>query len=454
LTAARGRIECTPKETKDVSESPEKTEKKDASAGSEPPPKDVTAAVAEANADEAPREVLASAAPPALTGAGDAGDDAGDAGDDAGDDEQGGGAGDATPEAIARRVAAFGEEDESERMARQEERKLAERRAKTKKGKKGGLEAAASKRLAKIAEKAQPKKMIATAVDGADPLLHQTARLTSWAKKNQKAVAAVVGAGVLAVGILAGNDHFQQKKEAEASAELAKGVAAERGRIGEPGKDADEPTMGAKDTRPLFKTAEERRETAIKTLKDVEARFPGTGAAILARLSEGSLQLDARNADLAIAAFDDVKASPLAQNDAEVRGRALEGLGFAYELKGNADDALKAYRELENTVDVLGFKELALYHQARVYEGKGDKDKAKELLKTVHERINKPGENYPFPYLKDVADDRLRALDPTAVPPKPPAFGGPGGGGGNEEQIRKLIEQLQKRGQGQPGKAP
>ena len=92
-----------------------------------------------------------------------------------------------------------------------------------------------------------------------------------------------------------------------------------------------------------------------------------------------------------------------------------------------------------------------MYHQARVLEAKGDKDKAKELLKTVHERINKPGENYPFPYLKEVADDRLRALDPAALPPKQQGqMGGPGGNKMSEEQIKKLIEQLKKNGGGAP----
>jgi hypothetical protein len=350
----------------------------------------------------------------------------------------------ATPEAIARRVAAFGEEDEAERIAREEEQKLAERRAKArgKKGKKG-LEAAASKRLAKIAEKAQPKKMVATAVDGADPLLKQTARLSTWVKKNQTAVGTIVLVALAALGGLAGYNHFQHKKEADASADLAKAVADEHGRIGDPDKDDD--TNGIKDPRPVFKTAEARRDAALKKFQGVESKYPGTGAAILARLSEGSLQLDARNADAAIAAFEEVKGSPLAAVDAEVRGRAVEGLGFAYELKGNQDEALKTFRELENAVDVVGFKELGMYHQARVYEAKGDKDKAKELLKTLHDRLNKPGDNFPFPYLKDVADDRLRALDPSAVPPKP-SIGGPGGNKMDQQQLQKLFEQMKMKG--------
>jgi hypothetical protein len=136
-----------------------------------------------------------------------------------------------------------------------------------------------------------------------------------------------------------------------------------------------------------------------------------------------------------------------------VKGRALEGLGFAYELKAqatpadgpkNLDDALKYFRELENS-DVKGFKELGMYHQARVYEAKGDKDRAKELLKSLRERVSKPGEGHPFPYLEVVTDDRLRAIDPTAIPQKQSgALGGPGGGKMSEAQMKQLIEQLQK----------
>ena len=35
---------------------------------------------------------------------------------------------------------------------------------------------------------------------------------------------------------------------------------------------------------------------------------------------------------------------------------------------------------MENSVDVKGFKELAMYHQARVLEAKGDNDGANEQL--------------------------------------------------------------------------
>ncbi len=391
---------------------------------------------------------------------------AADDSDEARDEERSGEPEDAArPEAVLKRVEALGEEDESERVAREEENKLAERRRVQKKGKKrGGLEAAASKRLAKIGAKAPVRRTVATAAD-TDAVVDRAVEFGEWAKKNQGLVGIVAALGVLALVALSGYAYLHHKHELDASVQFARAVGDQFGRIGDPPKDDD--TDAPRDPRPLFRTVEDRREAALKGYRDVETRFPGTGAAILSRLSEGSLLLDKHDVDGAVSAFDDVKVSPLAHADAEVRGRSLEGLGFAYELKAEAaqgdaktaalDDALKTFRELENT-DVKGFKELGMYHQARVFEAKGDKDKAIQLLKSLHERVSKPDSDkaHPYPYLETVTDDRLRALDPSALPPKNPGtLGGPGGNQMSEAQIRKLIEQMQRQqAQKQGGGAP
>ena len=370
-----------------------------------------------------------------------------------------------SPEAIAKRVDALGAEDEAERMARIEEEKLAERRAKTKVGKKrSGLEAAASKKLASIGNKPPPpRRTSAAAAADADPLLRRTTELSKWAKEHQPVVVGVGLALVVALLGTAGYTWWAQSRETNASAELTKAVADERGRIGDPDKEEDPDRP--RDPRPVFKTEADRRDSALAKYRDIESKYKGTGAAYLSRLQEGSLLLDKHDVDGALAAFNDTKTSPLAQADVEVRGRAIEGTGFAHELKAAADpgsasaqldEAIKAFRELENT-DVQGFKELGMYHQARVYELKGDKDKAKELLKSLHERVTKPGENHPFPYLEQVTDDRLRALDPTALPAKPSGPMGPMGAGAggqpkmSEAQMKALIEQLKKQ---QSEKAP
>jgi hypothetical protein len=367
----------------------------------------------------------------------------------------------ASPEAIARRVAALSEEDEIERLARVEEAKLAERRKAQRKGKKkGGLEAAASKRLAKIGSKAVVQRSVPTVAE-AEPLIDRAVKLQDWAKKNQGTVSAIVGAGLLALVGVGIYSYVEKRHEMQASGELAKALSDEKGRIGDPDK-ADENERIHDDT-PIFKTVDDRREAALREYRDVESKFKGTGAAILARLGEGALLLDKRDVAGATAAFDEVRDSALAKADPEVRGRALESLGFADELKAESedgdakkatlDDAAKVFRELENT-DVMGFKELGMYHQARIFEKQGDKAQAIEMLKKLHERVTKPGDNHPFVYLEHVADDRLRALDPSALPAKAPGqLGGPGQNQLSQAQLRRLIEQAQK-GKGNPTPKP
>ena len=330
----------------------------------------------------------------------------------------------ASPEAIAKRVEAFGGEDESDRIAREEEQKLAERRRKLKKrGGKKGLELAASKKLSKIGKKGRPTRAVPAAVEAADPLIERTQRFGEWAQKNAKVVWSVVGVAVVLLAGLGTYTYFDKKKSQDASKGLAAAVADERAPIGDPDKVKDD-----EDVPPLmFKTQDERRDAALSKYHDVATKYPGTGAATLARLGEGSLLLDKRDADKAVDAFTDVKDTALAKADAEVRGRAVEGLGFAYELRAqlkpegrdkDLDAAIQAFRELEAT-DTLGFKELGMYHQARVYEAKGDTTKAKEVLHALHDRLAAPDkQGHQLDSLAALADDRLRRLAPMALPPK------------------------------------
>ena len=378
-------------------------------------------------------------------------------------------------EAIAERVASMGEESDIDRIAREEEQKLSLRK-KGKKGKKG-LEAAASKRLSKIGEvkvKRPSAASDAVMTSDADPLLERAARLSKWIKEHRQTFGGVVAVALLGVGGFLGYTYWQTKHEADASAILAQAFADEHGHVSDKGDDDDD-DVKPHQLYPTFKTVDARRDAAIGKYKEVQSKFAGTGAAILARLAEAGLLLDKGDAKGAIAAYDEVKASPLAQADAEVRGRALEGIGFADELLAQSDvagkdahldAALAVFKQLEQ-VEMKGFKELGQYHQARVLQAKGDKAKAIELLKEVEKRVAEPGSEHPFSYLEYVVDDRLRALDPSALPPKPKGTRGMGGPGGppaggpggdvdmSDPQIQDLIRQLQQQqGQGGGGNIP
>jgi hypothetical protein len=343
------------------------------------------------------------------------------------------------PEEIAKRIDRVGGETEIERLAREEEEKLAARRREKKKaGKKKGLEAAASKKLAKIGDK--PKRAVATALPLApdvDPLIDRTAKLSKWARQNQRFVSGLLTLVFLA--LVAGGVYLyiQKKHEGDASLVLASAIADERGRVGDPEK--DKPQAGQlQDLRPIFKTDAERRDAALAKYREVQQKYSGTGAAIFGRLGEAAILLDKRDASGALAAYNDVKASALGQVDAEVKARSLEGIGFADELLAAdkpdqkdhyLDEAMKSYKALAD-VDARGMKELGQYHQARIHEERGEKDDAITLLKAVHEATTKVGTEHPFYYLETVADDRLRGLDRNAIPSK---------------SVQRMIEQMQKQ---------
>jgi hypothetical protein len=63
--------------------------------------------------------------------------------------------------------------------------------------------------------------------------------------------------------------------------------------------------------------------------------------------------------------------------------------------------------------------------------------------------VTEPGETRPFSYLEQVVEDRLRELDPAALPPKAPKFGGFGQGQSpdmTDPQIQKILEQIKQKG--------
>jgi hypothetical protein len=362
------------------------------------------------------------------------------------------------PEAIAARIEKMGEESEADKTAREEEQKLLARR---KQQKKSGLEAAASKRLAKIGETAVKRPSAVSA----DPGLDRATKFTKWVEANRQTVGLLVGVALIGGGGLAGWWYVQDKHTIDASLLLGQAFAADHGRIVTKDHEDDDTAAASKQLYPSFPTSSERRAVSLAKYRSLQAKYPGTGAAIISRLSEGALLLDAADGQGALEAFDAVASSPLAQADSEVRGRALEGKGFADELLADKsesnhdkylDDAMTVYRALE-AVDVAGFKELGMFHQSRIALARGDKARAVELLKDVTKRVQDPGQTHAFAYLQFAAEDRLRDLDPSALPPKAPAKGAGEGAGGSstpdmsDPKIQELIRKLQAQAKGGGG---
>ena len=262
-----------------------------------------------------------------------------------------------------------------------------------------------------------------------------------WFRQNSSLVQ-YIGLAAIVGGIAWGVYSWRSTSTSESSsADLMYGVLADRGRVlaDAPPKKDDEIEI-----LPTFKTEEQRETVALAEYRKVEKEHPSTGAASLARLGEAGILLDKGSWDESLAAYREIKASPLGNADPDVRGRSMEGIGFALEAKGDVDGAVKAFRELDSVAE-KGFPVLALYHQARLAWGKGDKDAAASALKDAREKLKADPEEKNLVYLKNVIDELQRQVDPSAVPKAPPRMPSAGSGpegGMSMEDLQKLQEQI------------
>jgi hypothetical protein len=262
-----------------------------------------------------------------------------------------------------------------------------------------------------------------------------------WASRNATTIAALVLVAILGGAGYGGWNWYSMSKIEEASTELTAGVQADRGRVDE----APAPKAGEEELTPVFKTNAARADAALDGYRKARSIAPSSGAAILARLGEAGILLDKQSYDEALAAYREVKASPLAAADPDVRGRAIEGAAFAIEAKGDKDAALKAFKELDSVVGIHGFQELGMYHQARLLALKGDaasKEQALKLLKDAKEKIQTSGESSHVAYLTGVVEELQHTLDPSTAPKK--SVAGPNRQI-SQEDIDKMLQKMKQQ---------
>lgn len=144
----------------------------------------------------------------------------------------------------------------------------------------------------------------------------------------------------------------------------------------------------------------------VKQAQDAMPKFDGlvSGKDAVADLSKLYL------ADLARRAQDHAKAETLYREYLKAAGpkdplrfTATEGLGYALEAQGKLDEALAELTKLADIGD-KAFADLALTHQARIKEAKGDKAGAAELYRAL---LDKHAESK----YRDLAEQRLATLE-------------------------------------------
>ena len=306
------------------------------------------------------------------------------------------------------------------------------------------------KRAAEAEEDIQPDRLLPSEMVD-DALARGSDRAIKWLINNWKWLQwALVGSVVVGGGLLT-YKYYSDEAASGSSQSLGDAISAEEATVIPKDKDDRTDEQKLNDPRVIFASDAEKNQAAL----DSYTKVAGTsgGAAILAKLGAAGVLLDKAEWDGAIAAFDAVLGTPLAGADVDVKGRALEGKGFALEAKGDNDAALAVFESMaELTSD--NFKTVSLYHQARIIEVKGEKDKAIEKLKEAKKAVEKAKldtalvtSQHPYRWIEKAIEDELGRLDPSALPPKAP------GGGGIDALPEHIKQKLREQGL-QPGIPP
>jgi tetratricopeptide (TPR) repeat protein len=164
------------------------------------------------------------------------------------------------------------------------------------------------------------------------------------------------------------------------------------------------------DDEPPFASQTEKDEALIKELANVRQKYPRSRAAITADLPLGEAQLRLGRPDEALRSFQDfLKASAA---DDPLRAEALEGEGYAYEAKGQLDQALSSFDALSKSkTEFLGG--MGLYHRGRILVAQGKKQEAAEAFAQI-------STSFPNTPAARLASDRLALLAEQGIKPPPP----------------------------------
>jgi predicted negative regulator of RcsB-dependent stress response len=275
-----------------------------------------------------------------------------------------------------------------------------------------------------------------------DAFARTTHAVTGWVRRHFTVVQ-----WVIVVALVGGIGyqvyvHHKGKVEGRTTDALVAGVTEELSRVGDEAASEDAQT-GLGDPRPVHKTHEERLKAAEAAYRKVSE---GDNAKALARLGLAGVLYDQKKFKDALAEYRAVKDGPLAQKDADVRARSIEGVGLSQEGAGELDAALKTFHELANQ-DSAPVSALGLYHQARIEKSKGELDKAKSHLTAALKKI--ADSKLEQVYVEQVARELLGSIDPSAVPPPSPQSLTKEQRAQLEqiEKLKKMAEQTQKAAQ-------
>jgi tetratricopeptide (TPR) repeat protein len=276
---------------------------------------------------------------------------------------------------------------------------------------------------------------------------------------------AVAAAAIAIVGFL-GWQYREETTSAAAGTLLEEAIEIASARIESPdaADEASEDEDEDADEERTFPTRTARDEAALEAYEALRSQYPGHPSAGIARLGAARTLLALGRNDEAREMYQEALDRDGGRSGT-IAWQALEGIGFAQEAAGNADEARATYERLGD-LDGHSYEQIANYHLARLMLARGERDEARtalrELVDALRAETVEDSSEPRFPYLLAQAEVRLRELDPSSATSAGPqllgpgggaAGGGPGGGGGDidPEQLQELIRQFQAQQQGGGG---
>ncbi len=213
---------------------------------------------------------------------------------------------------------------------------------------------------------------------GPDRFQVAASEAASWMASRQKQILVAALAVVAVVAAMIGVASYREGQKAKAGGDLYRAIDVASGQVSAiPLPNADR----------VYKTTEEKEKAVLAEAEKVRQRHGGTRAAVTATLLEGDAQLELKDYDKAIAAYQ--RYLDTAPSDDSLRFGALDGLARAQEGKNDLDGAAKTW---EKAAGIAFFKDRAALERARVLAKAGKADEAKKALEGVPKESPLAGE--------------------------------------------------------------
>jgi tetratricopeptide (TPR) repeat protein len=229
-----------------------------------------------------------------------------------------------------------------------------------------------------------------------------------WLVERRKTLLIGVVIALLGFGGVAFANFLSDRGEASAARNLGAAMEVLTRPVDEKGLSKPEP---GSTEEPPFKSQTEKDDAVLKALVEFRDAHKGTRAAGSAALPLAQVYARKGQPDEALKLYDEYLKT--AVHEEPLRAEALEGKGYALEAKGELDQALAAFDQLDKENKSEFLAGMGQYHRARILIAQGKKDEAIKLLSEIP--VSAPNSS-----AARLANERTAVLIAEGVKPPPP----------------------------------